>query len=69
MRKYLIEKIPGHMMIKEKTLSIEELQDAEEVFLSNAVYGMRWVNKYRNKIYRNTYSDKIFKLTVLPLWK
>ncbi len=46
--------------ITEKAITIEELLDADEVFLSNAIYNIRWVAAIDNKTYTNTIISKIF---------
>ena len=70
MRKYLLEKITAiGLLVKEKELTIEELENTDEVFLSNAVYGMRWVRQFRNKSYNNRLCNSIFKSILFPLFK
>ena len=39
--------------IREEAFSPFELQRADEVFLSNAIQGIRWVANYRKKEYTN----------------
>jgi branched-chain amino acid aminotransferase len=70
MRKYLLEKIPAiNRKTSETELTIDELQNAEEVFLTNAVYGMRWVRGFRDKQYQNIQCIKLFQSVLSPLWK
>ncbi len=47
--------------IKEKPLSIKELLDAEEVFLTNAIKGIQWVELFEDKLYKNKQVAKISK--------
>jgi branched-chain amino acid aminotransferase len=69
MRRYLLQQIRntvrkdsfGGYGIQEKELSIEELIEADEVFLTNAVRGIRWVRQFRDKVYLNTQTLKIEK--------
>lgn len=62
MRRYLLEKFEElNFTAKEKTLEIYDLLDADEIFLSNAVYGIRWVGQLRNRSYHCELSKKIFK--------
>lgn len=42
--------------LKEEDFSPFELQRADEVFLTNAIQGIRWVSKFRKKEYRNAVS-------------
>jgi branched-chain amino acid aminotransferase len=70
MRKFLIEKIKNATsQIKEKTLTKEVLLDADELFLTNAVFGMRWVRQLKNKHYRYEQCTQIFQSFISPLWK
>jgi branched-chain amino acid aminotransferase len=49
-------------LVQESVLTPEILLQADEVFLTNAIAGIRWVKECRNKIYKNTISGKIFAL-------
>ena len=57
MRRYLIENIK----VEESEIAEIDLQDADEVFLSNAISGIRWVKSFRQKNYSNLQSRKIYK--------
>jgi branched-chain amino acid aminotransferase len=65
MRSHLLSKLPeqGYTVV-EKEAHPDELLDADEVFLTNAVSGLRWVGEFKNKKYRNDVSSKIFHLTI-----
>ena len=52
-RRLIIEKFSSEFKIIEKQLSIEELQNGDEVFLTNSIKGIRWVKQFRNTIYSN----------------
>lgn len=52
MRKYLL-KIELPFKVEEKPLSIEDLENADEIFLTNAIYGIRWVGLFRDSSYGN----------------
>jgi branched-chain amino acid aminotransferase len=70
MRKYLLKNIPFiDMIVSEVNGSIEELTNADEVFLTNAVYGMRWVKQFRDKNYTCNQSSSIYQLLVALLNK
>ena len=62
MRKKILElaKRNSDYFIQEAVLTQEILLQADEVFLTNAITGIRWVKECRNKIYKNTFSSKIF---------
>jgi len=46
--------------INEAALTKDILLDADEVFLTNATTGMSWVKQFRNKMYINTITSKLF---------
>jgi len=47
-------------LMQEAILTQEILLQADEVFLTNATTGIRWVKECRSKLYKNTISSKIF---------
>ena len=60
MRKWLIEKIREQgFPVNEKILTKDDLLSGDEVFLSNSIYNIRWVNSVENKKYTNTFTKKI----------
>ncbi|MBI2729160.1 MAG: aminotransferase class IV [Sphingobacteriales bacterium] len=61
MRRYLIENAAAiGYSIKEKPVFDEDLISANEVFLTNATYGIRWVKQFRQKEYENSQTQKIY---------
>jgi len=67
MRRYLIEKLASTgQSLREEELGISNLENADEVFLTNAVYGIRWVKQFRENVYDNKISEKLYKEIVLP---
>lgn len=46
----------------EKPLSVDDLINADEVFLSNSIYHIRWVQGIGDKKYANTQTQKIYSL-------
>jgi branched-chain amino acid aminotransferase len=60
MRRHLLEgvKIKGEgFRVVESIITIDNLLHAEEVFLTNAIKGIRWVKQFRDKTYGNTISS------------
>ena len=69
MRRYLVEKIAtAGFEVREGVVTKYDLETFDEVFLTNAMYGMRWVKQFREKKYRNTHSMGIYKDFILPLY-
>ena len=62
MRKKILELGSGNSdyLVQECVLTQEILLQADEVFLTNAIAGIRWVKECRNKVYKNTISGKLF---------
>jgi branched-chain amino acid aminotransferase len=65
MRSYLLSQLPsqGYSVIEKETTT-EDLLDADEMFLTNAVSGLRWVGEFKHKKYGNTIGSKIFHSTI-----
>jgi branched-chain amino acid aminotransferase len=57
MRRYIIENVRA----EESEIAKRDLQEADEIFLSNAISGIRWVKSFRQKSYSNLQSIKIYK--------
>lgn len=52
MRKYLLKaELP--FKVEERPLDIDDLENADEIFLTNAIYGIRWVGLFRDSSYGN----------------
>jgi branched-chain amino acid aminotransferase len=62
MRKEILELATRNSdhLVQEHILTKETLLQADEVFLTNAIAGIRWVKEFRSKVYNNTISSKIF---------
>jgi len=62
MRHWLMKQLEDRgYKLHEMYLTLEELEKAEEVFLTNATYGIRWVKSFRNITYTNSLTQKIYK--------
>lgn len=63
MRKQLSEIIESHpeFKLEERTISPFELQKADELFLSNVVFGIKPITKYRKKKYEQAVSGELLK--------
>ena len=54
MRRWIIEKIKTEAtLVIEKPLCIEDIKSADEIFLTNSIYPIRWVSQFQNVHYTN----------------
>ncbi len=61
MRRFLLDRIAGMgLFIQEKPLSVADLTDSDEIFLSNAVQGIRWVKQFNNRLYGHSFISGIY---------
>ena len=61
MRRYLKERLPDlGYSLQEDAININDLEEADEVFLTNAINGMRWVRQFRDKTFTNTVTSYIY---------
>ncbi len=69
MRRYLIEKLPAaNFEVREGVVTKNDLESFDEVFLTNAMYGMRWVKQFHDKKYQHRQSLRIYKDFIQPLY-
>ena len=61
MRRNLVEKLSaaGYKLVEGK-ISMGDLLDADEVFLTNSIYNMRWVQSIGDTKYSNAQTQKIY---------
>jgi branched-chain amino acid aminotransferase len=60
MRRFLLENAENfELKIAVRSLNVEDLLNAKEIFLSNSVSILNWVASFRNKRYFNTQSRKL----------
>lgn len=61
MRRFLIEKLQSmDCELREEALTISTLEGADEVFLTNAINGIRWVKQFGGQCYTNRKTVEIF---------
>lgn len=61
MRRYVIEQLhKGGNPVRETTLSVADIENAEEFFLTNAINGIRWVRQFRDAIYTCSTTAEIY---------
>lgn len=63
MRKNIINQLgKNNVHVKEVKLTVENLFNADEVFLTNSIYEMQWVRSIAEKRYTNSYIHKIYSI-------
>lgn len=61
MRRHLLEQFTfNKVKFEEVGIRISDFMDADEVFLTNAIRGIRWVKQFREKVYTNAGTRKIY---------
>lgn len=69
MRRYLGEKmLDAGYALEEMICTRQKLLEADEVFLTNALFGIRWVQQLRDSTYSNKLSAQLYKQFVKPLF-
>jgi branched-chain amino acid aminotransferase len=60
-RKYILTQLPqmGYGCV-EKEITVEELLAADEMFLTNSIYNIRWVKSIADKSFGNSLTQKIY---------
>lgn len=65
MRKYLLERLQGiRLKVQERVCEINDLENADEIFLTNAIQGIRWIKQFRNKKYTNRMVKEVNNLLI-----
>jgi branched-chain amino acid aminotransferase len=63
LRRFIIDELKKYSYtIKQTTVSVELLQQADEVFLTNAIRGVKWVAVFREKNYTGTEARNIYSI-------
>lgn len=61
LRQYIIEQLRSSGFdCSEKEVTVEELLQADEVFLTNSIYNLRWVKSIGDKTFHNQLIQKIY---------
>ncbi len=69
MRKYLLNRLAGAgYTLEERPVTIAEIENADELFLTNAIKGLHWVAQFRNKVYTNQYGLEIYRQFIQTLF-
>jgi branched-chain amino acid aminotransferase len=69
MRKYVLTKLKEHNYnVQERPVGIGDLEKADEVFLTNAVNGIRWVKQFRDTAYAKQVSASIYSRIIQTIF-
>jgi branched-chain amino acid aminotransferase len=69
MRKYLLDHLRGAgFEVHEQSLALEDVNAADECFLTNAIYGLRWVKQFGDKTYTSALTERVYLSLVKSLW-
>ena len=61
MRRHLLENMPrAGFPVVEKPVTIEDLLSADELFLTNAIRGIRWVSSFRTTKFTNSLTTNVY---------
>lgn len=68
MRRFFINRLLSHpVFFKEQPMSRDDLQTADEVFITNAIRKMRWIKQVENHHYGSTFSKMLYDLVYTTL--
>jgi len=70
MRRMLLEQLKRNdYRIHQDEISEEELLEADEVFLTNSIYDIRWVRQFKGKSYRSEQGHLIYDKIISPMYQ
>ena len=60
MRRHLIERLQAtSFTLQERNCEIRDLENADEVFVTNAIQGIKWVKQFKNKAYGKDVVERV----------
>lgn len=68
MRKYIIDHPLPNWPVCESMANIQDLMEADEVFLTNAVYGVRWVKTLGDRTYPTQIAAQLYQHILQTVW-
>lgn len=70
MRRFVIAEMRKRgIPVEESPITIEDLAAAQEIFLTNAISGIRWVKSLGDNQYTNSAAATVYQQLIVPLWK
>jgi branched-chain amino acid aminotransferase len=65
LRRWMLEKFfLKRYEVVEKKLSMDSLLNADEFFLTNSIQLVRWVKKFKERVYENERVKEIFQIVI-----
>ena len=69
MRKHVLKQLRNKgYEVQEGIVTVDDLANASEVFLTNAIYGMRWVKQCGKSAYSHQLVPHLYKEIIAPLF-
>jgi branched-chain amino acid aminotransferase len=69
MRRWLLQQLPiNGYSLTESSIEQKDIHTADEAFLTNAIYGLKWIRSIGNKSYSLNHAAAIHKKIVEPLF-
>ncbi len=70
MRRHLLASFKiNDIAYEESSVSALDLENASEIFVTNAISGIKWVRQFKNRTFENTVSSGLHKQFIAPLLK
>jgi len=67
MRKFLLKRLKEeNYSVQETSVTVDDILNASEVFLTNAIYGIRWVKEVGKSNYKKQLSEILYKKIITP---
>lgn len=64
MRRHLLQRLPASgLVVREQPVSVAELENADELFLTNAITGIRWVRQFNDKLFSCSLTTSLYAST------
>lgn len=69
MRRYLLEQLPKKKYeVEERSVTQQDIEKADELFLTNVMFGIKWVKQFNATSYAFSQTKEIYKQIIEPLW-
>lgn len=70
MKNYLLHCLgEENILVEETSIKIDDVLNAQEIFLTNSIYGIKWVRQCGNSNYALQTAAVLHKKFIEPLWK